>query len=148
MYGLGMLKAFVVFIALALFVIPWCVFIKDTWNADAVVDLNDGLVYLANLSAGVLASAFAIVLGVKAADNGRTFGSSLSSDRAPNWTKIALTACVWIYFIFGAIVLGVYVRDLAKDTSFAPPELKDFALVFAGYSVTYLAVLIGVSRRS
>jgi hypothetical protein len=147
MYGLGLLKALVVLIALALFVVPWGKFAWDTWNATATVDFNDGLVYLGNLSAGVLASAFAIVLGVKAAGRTDGFGTLLSWPKAPDWAKLALTACVWLYFLIGAFVLSAYVRDLLRDTSYGPAELKDFALVFAGYTVTYLAVLIGVPRQ-
>jgi hypothetical protein len=112
------------------------------------VDLNDGLVHLANLSAGALAAAFAIALGVKIAngDNDGGIGGALTWRTAPNWTKIALSLCVWLYFIVGAIVLVVYVYDLTRDTPYAPQELNDFALVFAGYAVSFLTVLIATAR--
>jgi hypothetical protein len=148
MYGLGIIKASLVALALALFAVPWLHFAKETWDADATIKLNEGLVYVANLSAGVLSSAFAIVLGVKVVDGGASFGTSLTWPSAPNWTKLVLTICVWIYFIVGLVVLAVYVRDLTRTTSFAPTEVKDFALVFAGYAAAYLAVLVGVALKS
>ena len=148
-YGLGILKAIMVVLALALFAGPWLYFAYETWTADATVDLNDGLVHLANLAAGALAAAFAIALGVKVADDGGDGGiaSALSWNAAPDWTKLALTICVWLYFIVGAIVLGVYVYDLTRDPSYAPQELTDFALVFAGYAVSFLTVLIATAQR-
>ena len=146
-YGLNILKACLVVLAVGLFAVPWLYFAKETWDADATVTLNEGLVWMANLSAGVLSSAFAVVLGVKVLGDGRTFGTTLTWRGAPNWTKLVLTICVWIYFAVGAIVLAVYVRDLTRTTSFSPTELKDFAVIFAGYSASYLAVLLGTALK-
>jgi phosphotransferase system glucose/maltose/N-acetylglucosamine-specific IIC component len=95
-----------------------------------------------------LAAAFAIALGVKVGNGGGggSISSALSWRRAPNWTKLAVSICVWLYFIVGGIVFATYLRDIVRATSYAPPELNDFALVFAGYAASFLTVFLATNR--
>ncbi len=170
--GLSVLKGLVLYGATLVYAGFYAYFMQQIWSTGTGTAAFDGaMVAAAAALAGVLGSAFALVIGVPAdatnsglasdenqlKENGRWKAETRARDKSRFWTRRLLslepgdarsaswpmTFGIWTYALVASAVSITYVLNQSET----PKEIKALAIVFGGYVITLVTAAYGAASK-
>jgi hypothetical protein len=136
--GVKLLRFFILWGAVLVFVALWIWFFWVIWRNDATpVDLNQKALYVASVLGGILGTFFGVAMGVERKDPAKDAsnvapGSTLLGTRTLDHkgvTDTLATVAVWAYALVGILaIVTVFVRSAQ-----CPGAVETLATAFGGF---------------
>jgi hypothetical protein len=158
--GLSVLKGCVVYGATLTFAVFYAYFMAKIVAAGGnhPPKLNSAMVSAAAALAGVLGSAFALVVGVPTDATNEDLARAIQQDKDKKhfWRKFLslepgglnlaswpLTFGIWVYALVASAVAIVYLVNQGET----PEAIKALAIAFAGYVIAFMTAAYGIAAK-